>query len=551
MKASDEQLAAAASESKNLLVVAPPGCGKTELLALRAVRQSALLKKHQRILALTFSNKARANLNERLIRAFGSHRYRKYVTVRNFHGLAAEIVRAHYRTIKLRSEFKMPERRTLDRALLAFSQDEEACAVAKETLAALKRFPLSDEEIESRLLSGGCDLALKVERDRISKNQLHYDDLLRHAQRLLRVDEVENLYRQHYGAALIDEFQDLSLQQLEMSVRVCGENRTFVGDPLQGIYSWAGAQPVEVEGYLRRKCSETLSLTVSFRSSPAVLDVVNKIATPMGGPILRASDDKDWPDGGASAAVSFAEATEESTWIAEISRSILSKDPLASIGVIVRSGYRRKIIDNAFSRMPYTPCSNWDLAIEGQGVIDILQQAVRFLPEGATLDEIERRVRSDLEQSDVDTNVDVLEALELLRFSDIPDGEIAVEISKLRPQPDNLTVGPGIHLLNAHKGKGQQFDWVIVPGLEKGHMPDFRSSTADEILEEKRALLVILSRARHGVVVTRADWHMSKRGNPYRRYASPWWDELQGAVTMTKRELEEHIQNLDSFVISS
>ena len=63
---SEEQYAVVTSEKNHLLIVAPPGCGKTEVLAHRAAHQIDLLKSNQRVLALTFTKRARANLEERL-----------------------------------------------------------------------------------------------------------------------------------------------------------------------------------------------------------------------------------------------------------------------------------------------------------------------------------------------------------------------------------------------------------------------------------------------------------------------------------------------------
>ena len=77
----DSQKVAASSSEPNLLVIAPPGCGKTELLAMRAVELIPRLRTHQKILALTFTNRAKANLSERLRQLLGPHRFRRYVTV--------------------------------------------------------------------------------------------------------------------------------------------------------------------------------------------------------------------------------------------------------------------------------------------------------------------------------------------------------------------------------------------------------------------------------------------------------------------------------------
>lgn len=269
MTTDDPQQAAAASSSANLLVIAPPGCGKTELLAHRAQALIPGLLPGQKILALTFTNRAKANLSERLRRILGAQRVRRYVTVRNFHGHAAEIVLAHGRTIGLQVDgITMPATTTLKRALGQFSGDKAACGAAMELLAAIKRGPLTDDEVVEAIKEAGDTLALQVETDRIAGNQLHYDDLLRHAQCLLRIEEVARLYQQHYGAVLVDEYQDLSLQQLDLAMRTCTTSRTFAGDPLQGIYSWAGAAPKEVGDQLRSECGEPVQLTVSPTGLP-------------------------------------------------------------------------------------------------------------------------------------------------------------------------------------------------------------------------------------------------------------------------------------------
>src|SRR6476661_6572720 len=115
----DKQAGAANSTKANLLVLAPPGCGKTELLALRAEVLIACLRRHQTILALTFSNKARDNLGERLRGVLGPERFRRFIRIRNFHGHATEIVRSHGRTLGIDPNFAMPTRRTLDDAIRA------------------------------------------------------------------------------------------------------------------------------------------------------------------------------------------------------------------------------------------------------------------------------------------------------------------------------------------------------------------------------------------------------------------------------------------------
>lgn len=543
MTADDPQQAAAASSSANLLVIAPPGCGKTELLAHRAQALIPGLLPGQKILALTFTNRAKANLSERLRRILGAQRMRRYVTVHNFHGHAAEIVLAHGRTIGLQIDgMTMPATTTLKRALLQFSGDKAACGAAEELLAAIKRGPLTDDEVAEAIKEAGDTLALQVETDRIAGNQLHYDDLLRHAQCLLRIEEVARLYQQHYGAVLVDEYQDLSLQQLDLAMRTCATSRTFAGDPLQGIYSWAGAAPREVGDVLRGECGEPVQLTVSYRSSPAVLAMVNGVAAPMGAAPLRAHDPAAWPGGGASAALDFSTRAAEAEFIAGACEQITTADPAASVGVISRAGWRRAAIDAALAQRPSIPCRHWDLAVEDPAVLDLIRGVVSGMPAGTRLDDARARVIAALDPGDVDTIEQVGDAIDQLAQA-APGATARAAVARFRERDHEGAVGPGVHLLNAHTGKGQQFDWVIACGLEEGHLPDKRNNAGDALDEEQRVLLVILSRARHGVIATRSSTHDGRFG-PYPATPSRWWNALAQSAALSRQALEQHMNAL-------
>ena len=85
---------------------------------------------------------------------------------------------------------------------------------------------------------------------------------------------------------------------------------------------------------------------------------------------------------------------------------------------------------------------------------------------------------------------------------DLSPGEVASRITI--GDEATLLTAPGVHLLTGHLGKGQQFDWVIIVGAEDGCIPDFRAKTPAQMTEEARVLSVMISRARHGVLLLRA-----------------------------------------------
>lgn len=540
---SKEQLDAAISDDDHLLIVAPPGCGKTEVLAHRAAHQINSLEKNQRVLALTFTKRARSNLEERLRIVLGHARTQRQIVVRNLHGFATQVVLAHGRTIGLDMEsLELPKTSTVRKAMEA-AGGGSAKYDAERILGEIKRNPFSDDDVLAAIQQyrPGPERALaeKVERARQDANQLHYDDVLRHAQRLLRIPAVARLYQAHFGAVLVDEFQDLSMQQLDLALLSCTSRRTFAGDPLQGIYSWAGAAPAEIEVEIRKTCGEPMRLRESYRSSPKVLETVNSVSEEVdpGSSLVSARPD-DWPGGGCSAALVLHNRADEAARLKQLAQKILDIDPSASVGIIARAWWRREDIDKVFTGETAFPVRRWDLAIDDPETVALIQSTVATLPHGASIMDARLAVLDALDPADIDARELIDDAFDTLERSDATTARAAVR--SIRISDPKQTIGPGVHLLNAHTGKGQQFDWVFVIGLEEGHLPEKRNSQGTALSEEQRVLLVMLSRARHGLVTTRV--HMTKgMYGPYQATPSRWWPGIH-AEFASPEEVEAHLE---------
>lgn len=539
---SREQLYAATSDREHLLIIAPPGCGKTEVLAHRAAHQISVLEPNQRVLALTFTKRARSNLEERLRSVVGQAQAHRRIVVRNFHGFATQVVLSHGRTIGLDMDnLKLPKTNTVRKAMEAAGGGSKMYE-AERLLSEIKRSPLSDTEVLTAIQQRGAgwvgQLAEKVERARQEMHQLHYDDVLRHAQRLLRIPAVARLYQSHFGAVLVDEFQDLSMQQLDLALLSCISRRTFAGDPLQGIYSWAGADPIKVETEVRATCGEAIRLRESYRSSPKVLETVNSVSEQVDpGSSLVSAQPEQWPSGGCSAAIVFQDRASEATWLKRLSGEILSHDPTASVGIIARAGWRREDIDRSFAEGTDFPVRRWDLAIDEPEIVTLIQSTVATLPRGASISAARFAVLDAVDPADISTRELVDDAFDTLEQSDATTARGAVK--SIRVSDPKETIGPGVHLLNAHTGKGQQFDWVFVIGLEEGHLPGKRNAQGDALAEEQRVLLVMLSRARHGLVVTRTHMQDGRYGQ-YLATPSRWWTGVQSEFS-SPMDIEEHL----------
>lgn len=525
---SEEQRGAVELEAARLTIIAPPGCGKTEVLAHRVAFLIDILEPGQKTLALTFTNRAKANLMDRLRQTLGVARVRRYVSVQNFHGHATSIILSHGRTLGLDvAKEHLPKSTTLTRALAQLESDFDTRGRASEMLAEAKRAPRSDEEVLAWLRQRGDDratsLAVQVEESRQASGMLHYEDLLRHAQRILRVDAVAHLYQRHYGALVVDEFQDMSLQQLDLAERSCGTSRTFAGDPGQGIFSWTGAAPTEVAVHLRRQCGLPVQLRESYRSSPRVLDVVGSISELAGHPRLVPAAPLAWAEGGCTARVEFPDRDTEAEAVARLAAKV-AEDESSSIGLLSRTGWRSSHVCDALKKQG-TPFRQWDLSVDDPATLDRIRRVASGLARGATVGEARAACMAELDPADVDSRELIADAFETLEGA----GEETIRgvLRKTRVVDPAQAVGPGVHVLNAHKGKGQQFDWVVVLGLEEKHIPHGKATRAAAIAEELRVLLVMASRARHGLVTTRSLTASGMYG-VWRPRASRWWNQVPG-----------------------
>ncbi|WP_088284649.1 UvrD-helicase domain-containing protein [Kineosporia sp. A_224] len=523
-------------EGLALLVVAPAGCGKTEALALRV---AGLLDRNvtrgaRRILVTTFSNRARDNIRDRLRSYLPSPILRDRVFVTNFHGLSARIFRAHARVIGLDPEMELPESDWIREQCLRWGWGWDWITPSEDALRLAKQQALDDARVEAFLQARGARGALQLERQRLTENRLTYDDLPRVAELILANDAVAGLYRSHFGAVIVDEFQDLTPQQLRIVNRIGLGKTTYAGDLAQGIYGFAGAQPAQIDAAIRAECPDVVEFAESHRSSPAVLTMVNSLSGLTGGLTLSSARPESWPGGGLAAGIAFNDPAQEGQWAVAFARYILERAPQQRIGVICRNGPRRETVD-AIAERSGLPVYRWDdgvLDTETAKHMKVMLLRLNAAQALASADPVQYlREAAELETiADPDTRRFLAEAL-VWCLDKLRDGMTAAQVRdriKVGDQ-DTLLTAPGLHLLSGHIGKGQQFDWVVVVGAEDGIIPDWRSSTQAARLEDARVLSVMLSRARHGVVVTHATRIANRHGKVRTKQATPYYAQLRAA----------------------
>jgi DNA helicase II / ATP-dependent DNA helicase PcrA len=527
-----------------LLVIAPAGCGKTEAMALRVAE---LIGRGQvpwptKVLVTTFSNRARDNISERLSSYLPRPVLRDRVVVCNLHGLSARIYQAHANVIGLDPAMKIPNSDWIGDQCRSRRLSYDRSRYVQDVLRTAKQRPFCDVEVMAELMEEGDEVACAIEKQRIAENRLTYDDLPRVAELILRNDAVADLYRCHFASIIVDEFQDLTPQQLRMIQRLGYQRTTYAGDLAQGIYGFAGAAPAEIFREVQGETSKTIVFAESHRSAPAVLEMVNALAPFTSGHRLRSADPGRWPSGGLAAMAVFPTAVGEAAWAVNAARHILDRAPAHRVAVIARTSPRRRFADIAFSQSGLPHC-RWNDPIMDTDTARILKPALAELGRSKSTQELDVfEVLSGMTgiatTQDPSTRQSLSEAVQWA--SDLLDqglspGEINSRIT-IGDQATLLTA-PGVHLLTGHLGKGQQFDWVIIVGTEDGCIPDFRASTQAELAEEARVLSVMISRARHGAVLLRASSVEDRNGNPRSKRPSRFLEVFDG-ITNRSNEAE-------------
>lgn len=517
----------------NVLLIAPAGCGKTEALAERArvLVGRGEIGPPRKILALTYSNKAKDNLSARM-RALLGRNWRQWVTVTNFHGFATRLIQSHGVVIGMPPTVLLPERSRRAKRLRELGVGYEDAGEFERVLREAKSDEADDETVLQRIHESGHTAAIEFEQGLRSEGRIDYDDQIRHAVRLLAEPSVARLYQTHFVTVMVDEVQDLSMGQLRMVQAVGGNQVTYAGDPAQGIYSFAGAQSAAVFNAIRGCAPTEIEFVNSYRSSPAVLGAINGLARHMGITELECGAPDQWSDDGHVRVLRSPDTEHEAEALLELIARIRCDESL-SIGVVARRSARMNDLRRAAAARG-VDFYDWGAPTHVLRVVDLLKKHVPQAQRqdiNGQIDTLERLCRESVDLADAETLDEIAAACTALREAVDTGATFAEAVAQCRSAPDSdAPVSPGLHLLTGHVGKGQEFDWVVVIGLEDGHVPDFRNTFGEELQEELRVLHVMVSRARYGLVITSANRTRTQYG--WRDATpSPWFALLRAEAT--------------------
>ena len=288
-----QQLAAVTAAPGPALVLAGAGAGKTRTLIYRVAYLLEQGIPADRILLLTFTNKAAREMMRRVASLLGSELSDLWGGT--FHSIGHRFLRRHAQEIGYRNNFTILDREDA-RDLL------KACIGASEIDTKASRFPKPD--VVAEILSFAANtrstiartvdeqhpifidvlpqlekLAKAYENRKRDTNVMDFDDLLALWLKLLHEStETRERYQRRFQFVLVDEYQDTNKIQGEIIDLLAAkhENVMVVGDDSQSIYSWRGANFKNILEFPKRfPKTQIYKIETNYRSTPEILKVAN------------------------------------------------------------------------------------------------------------------------------------------------------------------------------------------------------------------------------------------------------------------------------------
>lgn len=285
----DAQREAVTAPSRPTLVLAGAGSGKTRVLVHRIawlIQVEGLSP--QRLLAVTFTNKAAAEMRHRIEALLGFPT--QHFWIGTFHGLAHRLLRIHYAEADLPEGFQIMDSedqlRLVRRLLKSLEIDENEFA-PKEVqwfINAQKdegRRPANVDDEGNAGRRQLIDLYARYEKICADSGLVDFGELLLRATELLvRNEDIRTHYQSRFQHILVDEFQDTNSIQYEWLKLLAGSSSVpfVVGDDDQSIYRWRGARVENLHRFQKDfPGAVVIRLEQNYRSTETILTAANAV----------------------------------------------------------------------------------------------------------------------------------------------------------------------------------------------------------------------------------------------------------------------------------
>ena len=362
-----------------VLILAGAGSGKTRVITYRI----AYLIEHkgmmpESILAMTFTNKAAAEMGERVEKLVGGLSIAKPV-ISTFHSFCVRMLRRDIEALRIPSTVPGQPPIGHTRNFVIYDEGDQQSVVK----SLIKRFGLDDKQLTPRTVLGRISWAKnhmldpqelylqsadpKTEkiahlyeeyRKELRKaNALDFDDLLLEAVRLLKsASQVREYYNRRFQYLLIDEYQDTNRPQYELMRMLAGErhNVCAVGDEDQSIYSWRGA---DIRNILEFEQdfpeAKIIRLEQNYRSTQNILQAASAVVANN----VRRKGKNLWTSRQGGTKIGYYEAPDgenealfAADWISRYVREVTERGDTPRAAVLYRTNSQSRLFEEAMRR---------------------------------------------------------------------------------------------------------------------------------------------------------------------------------------------------------
>jgi DNA helicase II / ATP-dependent DNA helicase PcrA len=362
-----EQRKAVEAINGPVLILAGPGSGKTRVITHRiAYLIRTVGVNPRRILAVTFTNKAAREMEDRLSKLVSASV--KDITLGTFHAICAKILRMDGKAIgvdpkfviyddddqislvkRALQELSLDPKQFAPRALLSVISNAKSQMQGPDDVRGRSYF----EEVTQRVYE-------RYQKYLTESSALDFDDLLMKTVVLFQKNpEILKKYQARYLHVQVDEFQDTNLVQYELVKLLAGQNRNVcvVGDPDQSIYSWRSADIRNILNFEKDfPDAQVVLLEQNYRSTQVILEAASHV-------IAHNKERKAkglWTEnekGELPCVIETYSEEEEAQWVVnEIDKTIRNQGMKAGdFAVLYRTNAQSRVLEESFIRygMPY------------------------------------------------------------------------------------------------------------------------------------------------------------------------------------------------------
>ena len=329
-----QQYAAVTAPPGPALVIAGAGSGKTRTLTYRVAFLLEQGIPPERILLLTFTNKAAGEMMRRVADLLGQQLVALWGGT--FHSIGARILRTHAETLGYRRDFTILDRddsKDLIKACVADAGIEtkgthfpkpdvlnEIFSLAVNTQKAVGEILETQFGYFIQFVGKISDLSARYTERKRASNAMDFDDLLSLWLRLMQEHpDAREMYQRRFQFILVDEYQDTNKLQGDL-IDLLGarhHNVMVVGDDAQSIYAWRGANFLNILEFPKRyPGARVFKIETNYRSTPEILQVANAAIAANRHQFVKTLEPSR-KSGMRPALVACGDALQQSTFIAQ------------------------------------------------------------------------------------------------------------------------------------------------------------------------------------------------------------------------------------------